>query len=154
MNMQTPPVLSRNDALPSRSVCAFCLPAIDVVTHHALSTLDAALERDGHDIDLRQSVQIVIGETLNNICEHAYAGHVLGAYALRAHVTRAPLLIVDLQDWGACLPGMRLPGDDAPAPTDMAEGGYGWSMIHMLTQAVTYKRQLGCNRLSLSFELA
>lgn len=94
--------------------------------------------------------ELVLAEAMNNIVEHAYddAGGLLRLTLLRGrqHV------ICRLLDRGRPLDGLRLPLARSPIPDRMpdggpTEGGYGWFLIHSLSQRLHYRRADGMNRL-------
>lgn len=101
---------------------------------------------------LRDDVEIVLAEAVNNIVEHAYDGLSFGALALRISLSRQSLRI-DLIDWGRPLPNLAIPTGHAPDPESLSEGGYGWLLIRSLVSTLDYDRHADTNRLSLRFDL-
>lgn len=104
------------------------------------------------DDDTAHSVELVLAEVLNNICEHAYGGDrgmievtvALGGEAIWCEVV----------DSGAPMPGHRPPEGLAPDPAgELPEGGFGWFLIRALTGRLDYLRSNGRNRLSFSVPL-
>lgn len=95
--------------------------------------------------DERDCTLLVLGEVLNNVVEHGYAG--------------AP-------GWIGLMPGPRRNGRDwrivdhaerrvpegcfrAEMPEEAAEGGFGWPLIMALTDAVATRRKAGFNVMTL-----
>ncbi len=95
------------------------------------------------------TAEIVLAEVLNNIVEHGYQS-APGPVELRIWVDSAGLTFV-VTDAGAPLPGgrppargaRRLPGDPGVLP----ESGFGWHLIHSLTDELDYDTRAGRNRL-------
>ncbi len=101
-------------------------------------------------------VQIVLAEAVNNVVEHAYAGHTPGDVNIHCNLASDRLTIY-VQDAGAPLPDHQLPmgaPQDLTGPVeDLPEGGFGWFLIHELTSDIHYERSEGHNNLQLSFEI-
>ena len=132
------------------------IPATETAVRAALADMRAMLARSGLDDDTLGSVELVLAEVLNNICEHAYAGQAPGPVRLRATLGAARLSVC-LRDRGRPLPGGTLPEGHLPDPTgprgSLPEGGFGWFLIRDLTDSVTYSRDTGENRLDLHFSI-
>jgi serine/threonine-protein kinase RsbW len=103
----------------------------------------------------RSTAELVLAEVLNNVVEHAYAsadhsGSI--TITLSAGAAGVDCLIVDqgLAMPGGVLPQGRLPGGPDTALQDLPEGGFGWHLIRTLTLDLTYVRNGGDNRLSLT----
>lgn len=105
----------------------------------------------------RGTVELVLAEVLNNISEHAYAGH---PGTVEVHLQReAAGLACQITDRGAAMPGAqpppgRLVDPAAFAHADLPEGGFGWSMIRSLTTGLIYRREGGCNHLGFLIPLS
>lgn len=101
------------------------------------------------------AVEIVLAEVLNNIVEHAYGES--GRGLIELEVDRAPVgLVFRIRDEGLEMPGGAVP-PGAPqdldvSERDLPEGGFGWFLIHELTEDLAYRR-VG-NRNELSFRIA
>lgn len=105
----------------------------------------------GMEIGARDRAELVLAEVLNNIVEHAYAGQ-SGEIALRLR-WGAHGLDCCVCDCGCAMPGLCPPPGgladwDPAAPP---EGGFGWHLIHLLTEELHYDR-IG-NRNVLHFHL-
>lgn len=101
------------------------------------------------------AVEIVLAEVLNNVVEHAYADSGHGMVELE--VDRAPgALAFRILDEGLEMPGGAVPSgashDLDVSERDLPEGGFGWFLIHELTEDLTYRR-VG-NRNELTFRIA
>lgn len=100
------------------------------------------------------SVELVLAEVLNNVAEHAYAGQSPGPIDLSASFARDTLCVTVCDD-GCAMPGGSPPPGILPevgtAPETLPEGGFGWFLIHDLTQEIDYCREGGKNRLDLRF---
>jgi serine/threonine-protein kinase RsbW len=100
------------------------------------------------------TAEIVLGEALNNVVEHAYQfddGH-----PIELSVTFGNgALKVRVEDIGVAMPDGTLPRGDMPAlsmddRSALPEGGFGWAMIHELTTDLAYRRDKCRNHLSFS----
>ena len=100
--------------------------------------------------DSRGTVEIVLAEVLNNVVEHAYAH-----YPGKIEISITPgegYLFIRLVDNGVAMPGGEVPGgklSEVTAIEDLPEGGFGWYLIRLLSQELTYMRVGGQNVLSL-----
>lgn len=120
----------------------------------ALAELRQALAESGATDDLCSTVEIALAEALNNIAEHAYAGGTPGPMDISAQLGDDTVRFV-LRDKGhempgAIMPAGNLPDHDVPFD-DLPEGGFGWYLLHSLTQSLDYQRQNGENQLTLTF---
>ena len=135
---------------PDRSpFIALCVPALDGLTPDLLHKVDQALA-ESDAAPLRDDVQVVLAEVINNVVEHAYAGPGFGAVALRVTLTKTSLCL-HLTDWGHPFPASVKPAGQMPDPQDRNEGGYGWFLIRALASRTRYTRKTGQNRLCLLF---
>ncbi len=106
--------------------------------------------------DALGNAQIVLAEALNNVAEHAFAQLDLVEARLTAKLETGRLLVT-IRDRGQAMPGLRIPEarhhDLSGDPADLPEGGFGWMLIHELTDEIRYDRINGVNRLRLWFQL-
>lgn len=102
------------------------------------------------------TVEIVMAEALNNIVEHAYAPHWEGPLWLSGAL-KDGVLTLNTRDTGHPMPGLDVPQGslpDASGPLDtLPEGGFGWYLIHDLTESLSYRHEDGENRLTLTFAI-
>ena len=99
-------------------------------------------------------VELVLAEVLNNVVEHGYDGHG-GPIQLEMRLVEGDVTCVII-DSGVPLPGCAVP-QGLPvkldcAREDLPEGGFGWRLIHQLTNFLDYKRNDGRNQLTVSFQ--
>lgn len=98
------------------------------------------------------TLEIVLGEVLNNVVEHAFAEKPDGRIALTCDHKEGYWTVL-VRDNGVPMPGESLPPGIAPevelAFADLPEGGFGWSMVRMLAHDIHYHRTKGWNALSL-----
>lgn len=97
--------------------------------------------------------EIVLAEVLNNIVEHAYRDASGRIEISIAH--RAGFLNICVIDRGKPMPDLKLPSGELRPPLDaqdLPEGGFGWPLIHSLTQDLHYQRVQGQN--ILQFRMA
>ncbi|MEI4471795.1 ATP-binding protein [Frigidibacter sp. MR17.24] len=97
-----------------------------------------------------ETAQLVIAEVLNNIVEHAYAGRG-GPVVLRMRHS-AGVMVVSISDCGRELPLQVLTRGDGPDPR-LAEGGFGWPIIHHFARRLSYRRVGRWNRLRFCLPL-
>lgn len=100
--------------------------------------------------EVQGNIELVMAEALNNVVEHAYADLPRGPVQIDIWKYDAYLAIT-LCDAGQPMPGLKLPqtklpNNDGPL-CDLPEGGFGWFLIHQLTDKLTYQRLLGKNRI-------
>jgi serine/threonine-protein kinase RsbW len=121
-----------------------------------LATLFAAPPLCDLPQDARGTAELVLGEVLNNIVEHAYATN---TGPIEVCVTlRNGSLACQIADHGAAMPGGAVPPGQLPAGLaggidDLPEGGFGWFLIRTLTADLTYHRQDGRNHLGFTLPL-
>jgi serine/threonine-protein kinase RsbW len=98
--------------------------------------------------------ELVAAEVLNNIVEHAYADGPDGVVSLSC-VQMPDGLHLKFEDKGQAMPDGTAPNSTLPDPDvafyDLAEGGFGWFMIHELTKDLAYRRENQRNVLTLRF---
>jgi serine/threonine-protein kinase RsbW len=95
--------------------------------------------------DAADCCELVLAEAMNNIVEHAYAE---SGGPVRLTLMRARRRVIcRLLDRGQPLPGLTLPRGALPVSDSPREGGYGWFLIHSLSQRLIYRRSAGTNRL-------
>lgn len=121
-----------------------------------LAELLADLRAAGIDGEDAGIIEVVMAEALNNVVEHAYREAPDGVIVLTSAVSRAGLSIA-LVDHGVAMPGLTLPEGACPtsdtAIEDLPEGGFGWHLIHTLTEELTYRREQNQNKTSFVIPL-
>lgn len=105
--------------------------------------------------DLQDRVELVLGEVLNNVEEHAYRGQ--GGVVHVKLSSKPEGVTISTKDWGVAMPGGRLPTRDMPdlkgvALEDLPEGGFGWALIREITSDLRYTRASDENRLDFSID--
>ena len=131
--------------------CRLRFPATEADVRIALAEVCARLAPALSD-DAISRTELVLAEVLNNVAEHAYAGTVPGEIRLIAEIGDDGIAIV-ISDDGCAMPGGRPPEGRLPRIEDMdladlPEGGFGWHLIHRLTEGLTYRRIGATNRIS------
>ena len=117
----------------------------------ALSDVGDHLRALGHAPEVIEDGTIVLGEVLNNVEEHAYAGRSGAPITVTLDPGGAVLRYV-VEDRGRHYPEGRLPTAEMPASHGTAlealpEGGFGWPLVRELTSEVAYTRDGDTNRL-------
>lgn len=97
------------------------------------------------------TVELVLAEVMNNICEHAYAGNREGVIEFRLSHHKSGIKCVLLDD------GLPMPDGNPPMGknhnlkcpvNELPEGGFGWFLIREYAKDLQYCRAEGKNRLS------
>jgi serine/threonine-protein kinase RsbW len=105
----------------------------------------------GVDTEICNTGEQVLAEVLNNVVEHAQAGRPDGQIELDTHLGTDGV-ICSVRDDGAEMPGQELPEgklhDLTMGLDHLPEGGFGWYLIHTLTEDLYYERKNGWNRLN------
>jgi serine/threonine-protein kinase RsbW len=122
----------------------------------AINTKDAIswLAGLGADREILASVEIVLAEALNNLVEHAYGYREDGLIEMMLGLDGKSLTI-ELRDSGCKFPGIpqrKTMHGDAVKLEDLPEGGFGWFMIHTLTDNIEYGYVSGQNILRFSID--
>lgn len=101
-------------------------------------------------------VELVLAEVMNNIVEHALEGKNDGIIHLKAEKLTHTLAF-EVSDSGNPMPNGQLPRRPMPITNldidSLPEGGFGWPLIHTLTDAIGYEYNNGMNVLKFSIEL-
>lgn len=102
------------------------------------------------------TVELTLGEVLNNIVEHAYADGADGQVEIALRHSGGAL-DCRIEDHGRPMPDLDLPARTLPATdvpfADLAEGGWGWVLIRDLTEDLAYRREDGRNCLTFRIPL-
>lgn len=100
--------------------------------------------------DQTGTVELALAEALNNIVEHAYADLPPGPIRLSLTQKR-DAVICQIRDEGRPMPNLRPPNRGmqkvASRTEDLAESGWGWSLIRALTTNLRYQRHANHNHL-------
>ncbi|QXT40174.1 ATP-binding protein [Gymnodinialimonas ceratoperidinii] len=124
-----------------------------IPVRHALEKTRAAVRAAKIDGATCDTSQIILGEVLNNVVEHAYGfepGHPIAVSIW----LREDGLWCEVMDHGARMPDsmMRLgAGKVHFDPTNreaLPEGGFGWAMVCELTEKLRYRRVDSTNQLA------
>jgi serine/threonine-protein kinase RsbW len=103
--------------------------------------------------DDRGTAELVLGEVLNNIVEHAYPS---GPGLIDLWLSRTGVgLTCKVADRGLAMRDGRAPDGALPAGIDgpledLPEGGFGWNLIRTLTEDLQYERVQGQNHLTFT----
>lgn len=139
--------------------CGACFSRRFPAEPHAVrAALRAAVARfaRGLSSDAAGALELTLAEVLNNIVEHAYGGGGAGPIELAlSHSGGA--LCCRIEDRGRPMPELALPAGRPPpmavTAADLAEGGWGWSLVRGLTEDLAYARDGGLNRLTFRIPL-
>jgi len=124
----------------------------------ALSELLGQLGNLDLDVEEAGTVELIVAEALNNICEHAYSGQE-NAGPIDIECVHGPGgLNLKIEDEGASMPDGRTPiglqADVDVEFADLPEGGFGWFLIKDLAKDVEYRREGQRNQLRLRVAVA
>ena len=102
------------------------------------------------------TVELVLGEVLNNVVEHAYGPGASGRIEMECALVGSALRFC-VRDEGKALPGLHLPCGRAPEVDrpleELPEGGFGWFLVHSLARDLSYHRDTQHNILKFSIFL-
>ena len=97
-------------------------------------------------------IELALAEVLNNIIEHAYLGDPAGWVQFVVEI-QTESIACHVADAGIGLPEGQIPKPNPPktavAVGQLPEGGFGWFLIHSLTENLSYRREDGINHLDL-----
>ena len=104
--------------------------------------------------DAIANVELVLAEVLNNITEHGCSKtHKSNQYCVRWRQTKMHLF-VQIEDQAPPLPLALVHNEPVPAdPFSLPEGGFGWGLIHMVSDQLRYKRRDNRNYLLVAFKI-
>lgn len=120
--------------------------------HEALHGLRGTLRKEDHPAASSDTWEIVLGEAMNNIAEHAYADRQDGTIRLELW-WHPDSLRLSLHDTGAAMQNGPPSRTGMPDACTLPEGGFGWPMIHALCTRIAYHAGTSGNRLDLTVPL-
>ncbi len=136
-------------AKPQGARARLVFPADTLAVRSGLQSLFSRLPLAALSQDTQGCVEIVLGEALNNIVEHAYAS---GSGEIEISLwLESPDLVVQITDFGTAMPGGALPNGRLAAHgtlETLPEGGFGWHLIRELATDLHYRREGDMNLLS------
>jgi serine/threonine-protein kinase RsbW len=119
----------------------------------ALATLWSALAPLKLAPEASETLELVLAEVLNNIVEHAYPDGARGEISVTGQKT-GNRFYVSVKDSGCPMPGLTPPATPLPETgstlEQLPEGGFGWFLIHALTDDLHYTREKNQNLLTFS----
>jgi len=137
-------------------ICSISFRATEMEVRGAMCSLKQTLEEANVAPSSVDDAQIVLAEICNNVVEHAYASHTAGDVSVNIYASEGKLSC-RVQDHGAAMPDEQLPlgkaVDTRAEIAQLPEGGYGWMLIHSLTENITYERTEGANMLSFDLPI-
>lgn len=102
--------------------------------------------------DMARRAELVLAEALNNVVEHAQRDTPDGVIELDMRIS-AGGMIFRIRDDGVAMPAERLPKGRLPdmgTQTDaLPEGGFGWFLIHAMSDGLKYCRRPAGNCLCI-----
>lgn len=127
------------------------LPATSHDVRAALQLILEKLVELSTPQNLRDRIELVLAETMNNVVEHAYADQPCGQISV--WFSYCPQrFCVEISDCGCAMPDEKIPLLEQPelqSVEDLPEGGFGWFIIHALTTVRRYTRDGDTNRIYL-----
>lgn len=116
-----------------------------------IQSLEKWMAMEQFDEETSMELAIILAESLNNVVEHAYEyrknGRITVEVALRTHS-----LVISIEDEGkplASIPGGMSQDDRLARSKKLPEGGFGWMLIHELSDSVEHIRKCGVNKLKI-----
>lgn len=126
--------------------------AVRATLEHLLGDLRKA----GTDAEDIGTIELVLAEALNNVVEHAYREAPDNVFELGCSVCGTDVCF-RIIDQGVAMPGLALPEGKLPSADlpieDLPEGGFGWHLIHLLTEELVYHRRDDRNQTSFIIPL-
>lgn len=118
-----------------------------------LTGINALLREEEYPLSPVSSWELVVAEVLNNIVEHAYQDQAGGLILLNLKFSTHGIK-AQFTDYGLPMPG-GTPPDGVPANLDverddLPEGGFGWFLIHSMTEDLVYRKAEDGNLLTLT----
>jgi len=124
------------------------LAAIGPAVEQVIAACRAHLPDGADGVEIADCVALALTEALNNCVEHAYLGTGRGRIVIETELPPGAL-VLHVSDRGRPPPLATVRVADMPDPEDLPESGWGWALIHRLTDRVDYARRDGWNRLTL-----
>lgn len=121
-----------------------------------VAEVEARLNATNLGGELAGEVCLILAEALNNVVEHAYR------YAQDGDINIKVLLVdqwltISINDFGPAftIPTTKaIPSPDPKELESLPEGGFGWSLIQLLTDKITLQRINNRNHLELSKKIS
>lgn len=135
---------------------AYRIDGTELAVREMLQQLREDLRALGLDLEAQTSVELVLGEVLNNVVEHAYGDGWQGGVEVLA-VKCSSELRFRINDHGAPLPFKSLRQAKLPnlncETHDLPEGGFGWFLVRTIASDLAYRRTAGKNELALTLPI-
>ncbi|RPE64862.1 serine/threonine-protein kinase RsbW [Pacificibacter maritimus] len=132
------------------------IPANERAVRRGLSGIKAGLSSINLVDDDWSTIEIVLAEVLNNIVEHAYSDGEVGLIETQLDFDGKYLWCTTI-DSGRPMPNGKLPEgaqkDLNCNLEDLPEGGFGWYLIHKLTEDLHYGRDQGRNMVTFRLNI-
>jgi serine/threonine-protein kinase RsbW len=127
-------------------------PAVDVEVRRSMVLIHNLLTDMGVPPEGIELAELVLAEALNNVVEHACTGTIGALVEIDVRCDESHLDCL-IRDQGRPLPDRQVPRGgkakiDVPQQ-ELPEGGFGWMLIHKLTDSISYQRSGRKNHLSL-----
>ncbi len=137
-------------SLPMETPLCLTVQSDPLAVRAALLELTKGLIGRGIPASSLGSIELVLAEVLNNVVEHAYAR---GTGPIEITLTPTGRHL----ECEVCDQGLGMPQNALPKPAEIAvdgpiadlpEGGFGWALIHKLSDDIAYTRAGDTNRLT------
>lgn len=129
----------------------------EFAVRRALAQLMQRLQKTRLTADELGQVELVVAEVLNNIVEHAYGPSQPGPVDLTCDLLSRQIRVI-VVDQGRDVPVKllypRRPTDPRQFADNLPEGGWGWALIHSLTDTISYSKCDGANLLYFTVAVA
>lgn len=133
---------------PARFEMAVALAEIGPTVERVIDTCRSHLPDGADGVEVGDCIALALTEVLNNCVEHAYQGSGRGRVIIETELPPGAV-ILHVSDRGRPPPLSLVRAAPLPDPEDMPESGWGWALIHRLSDRVDYARRDGWNRLTL-----
>lgn len=135
---------------------ALSISSVEVEVRRALVAVKQSMSDACLCDEDRGTVELVLGEVLNNVVEHAYGPRCKGSIELEC-TTDGNAIRIYVKDSGSPFPDQELPIGNPPnldrPLEDLPEGGFGWFLVRSLAKELSYSRKNECNTLTFLIPL-
>lgn len=132
------------------------LVATELDVRNALLKIAGILARLELSADDRSRIELVLGEVLNNVVEHACVDCPSSPIEVKI-ATAQHQITLEITDHGRAMPGNTPPmgkyADLACALSDLPEGGFGWLLVRDICSDIRYERRNDVNILHLAMNV-
>ena len=124
------------------------LEAIGPAVAEVLAGCEPHLPPGADGVEVADCVALALTEVLSNCVKHAYAGREGGPIRIETEFPPGAVTL-HVRDRGRPPPLALVQSARLPDPLSLPESGWGWALVHRLSDRVSFERRAGWNRLTL-----